>query len=210
MCFSPQADLVGGLVLGAIGLDVARNVHQRRDHLAFAALPLLFATHQLTETFVWWGLQGHVSHAVGQAATWLYLLFAFVLLPTYVPLAIRALEPPGPRRATMTAFAGLGVLVSAVSARLGEAHIAYGIRLHAGFLITAGYVVATCASAVFSGYRHIAIFGVVNLIAVIVIARVTIDGFASVWCGWAALTSVAIALQLRFGGRHTSATAALA
>ncbi|MCW2524407.1 MAG: hypothetical protein JWO63_2742 [Frankiales bacterium] len=207
-------------MLGAIGIDVARNVHQRRDHLAFAALPLLFATHQLTETFVWWGLQGHVPSAVGHVATWIYLLFAFVLLPTYVPLAIRALEPPGRRRTIMTAFAGLGLVVSTlllaamirgpVSARLGDAHVAYDIKLHAGFLITGAYVVATCASAVFSGYRQIAIFGVVNLIAVIVIARLTIDGFASVWCGWAALTSLAIALHIRFGPPHRSVAAALA
>jgi hypothetical protein len=220
MCFSPQADLVGGIVLGAIGLDVARNVRRRRDHLAFAALPLLFAFHQLTETFVWWGLQGHVSAGVGHVATWLYLLFAFVLLPTYVPLAIRALEPPGRRRVVMTGFAGLGAAISLllliamlsgpVTARLGDAHVAYDIKLHAGFLITAGYVVATCASAVFSGYRQIAIFGVINLVAVIVIARLTIDGFASVWCGWAALTSIAIALHIRFGRPRTSVAAALA
>jgi hypothetical protein len=40
--------------------------------------------------------------------------------------------------------------------------------------------------------------------------RVTIDGFASLWCGWAALTSVAIALQLRFGRPHASVVQALA
>jgi hypothetical protein len=220
MCFSPQADLIGGLVLGAIGIDVARNVNKRHDHLAFAALPLLFATHQLTETFVWWGLQGHVPSKVGVVATWLYLLFAFVLLPTYVPLAIRALEPPGRRRTTMTAFVALGSVVSLlllaamirgpVAAGLRHDHISYSIRLHAGFAITAGYVIATCASAIFSGYRHIAIFGVINLIAVAVIARLTIDGFASVWCGWAALTSIAIAAHIRFGRRRATVAQALA
>ena len=211
MCFSPQADLIGGVVLGVIGVDVARNVHHRRDHLAFAALPLLFAAHQLTETLVWWGLQGHVASRVGVVATWSYLLFAFVLLPTYVPLAVRALEPRGGRRNLMTAFVGLGGVVSIllfaamvhgpVSASLGDDHVRYSISLHAGLLITTAYVAATCAPAIFSGYRHIAIFGVVNLIAVAVIARLAIDGFASVWCGWAALTSIAIAAHIRFGGR---------
>src|SRR6195952_5888901 len=141
MCFSPQADLVGGVVLAVIGIDVALNVRNRRDHLAFAALPLLFATHQLTETFVWWGLQGHVPSKVGLVATWLYLLFAFVLLPTYVPLAIRALEPPGRRRRIMDGFLALGIVVSLlllaamlrgpVTASLGHDHVAYSIKLHA-------------------------------------------------------------------------------
>ena len=220
MCFSAQADLVGGVVLAAIGFDAVRHVHDQRDHLAFAALPLLLAAHQLDETFVWWGLQGHVNEHVGQVAMWLYLLFAFVVLPPYVPLAIRALEPPGRRRNTMTLFAGLGVLVSVallaamirgpVTARLGDHHLSYGIRLHAGLGIVTAYVLATCGSAVFSGYRHIAIFGIVNLIAVAALARLEIDGFASLWCGLAALTSVAIALHLRFGTeRHQTVVQAL-
>jgi hypothetical protein len=218
MCFSPQADLVGGLVIGAIGVSVAINVRRRRDHLAFAALPLLFAFHQLTETFVWWGLQGHVPTTVGHVAMWLYLLFAFVLLPTYVPLAIRALEPEGRRRNIMTGFVALGAVVSLlllaamirgpVSASLGDDHVSYSIKLHAGVIIVAAYVAATCASAIFSGYRHIAMFGVVNLIAVAVIARLTIDGFASVWCGWAALTSLAIAWHVRFGHDHRQGSVA--
>ncbi len=223
MCFSPQADVVGGLVIGGIGIAAVRSVRTvsgRRDHLAFAMLPILFAAHQLTEAFVWWGLQGHVPSAVGTTATWLYLLFAFVLLPTYVPVAIRALEPPGRRREVMSGFILLGAVVSilllvamirgGVDASLGYAHVSYHIDLHAGIVIVTAYVIATCASAIFSGYRHIAIFGVVNLIAVAVIARLTIDGFASVWCGWAALTSIAIALHIRYGRPHTSVAAALA
>jgi hypothetical protein len=220
MCFSPQADLVGGLVIGAIGVSVAINVHRRRDHLAFAALPLLFAAHQLTEAFVWWGLQGQVASSVGVVATWLYLLFAFVVLPIYVPVAIRALELPGRRRNVMSAFVALGVVVSIlllaamirgpVTASLGHNHLAYNIKLHAGLLIVGAYVIATCGSAIFSGYRHIAIFGVINLVAVAIIARLTIDGFASVWCGWAALTSLAIAAHIRFARPHETVVHALA
>jgi len=218
VCFSAQADLIGGVVVGGIGFDAARQVRRQHDHLAFAALPLMLAAHQLDEAFVWWGLQGHVSAGVGHVATWIYLLFAFVVLPTYVPLAVRALEPPGRRRAVMTGFAGLGVVVSAlllaamlrgpVTSRIDKYHISYGIDLHAGLIIVTAYVAATCGAAIFSGYRHIAIFGVVNLIAVAALARLTINGFASLWCGWAALTSVAIALHLRFGtGRRTVAQA---
>jgi hypothetical protein len=38
---------------------------------------------------------------------------------------------------------------------------------------------------------------VVNLVAVIIIARLTVSGFASVWCGWAAVSSAAITLHCR-------------
>jgi hypothetical protein len=53
-----------------------------------------------------------------------------------------------------------------------------------------------------SGYRNVALFGIVNLVAVIIIARLTISGFASVWCGWAAITSAAITLHCRLAKPH--------
>lgn len=206
---------MGGIVVGAIAIDGARHVGDRRNQMALAALPLLFAVHQLDETFVWWGLQGHVASEVGRLATWAYLVFAFVVLPTYVPIAVWWLEPPGRRRSLIAPFVGLGAVVSVtlltamvrgpVTARLGHLHIAYGTGLHDSVLIVGAYVLATCGSLLFSGYRHVALFGIVNLIAVAVLARFTINGFASLWCGWAAVTSAAIALHFRFGGSHQAA-----
>jgi hypothetical protein len=214
VCFSPQGDVVGGVVLAVIGIDALRHVQRRREYLALAALPLLLAAHQVDEAFVWWGLQGHVSAQVGQVATWVYLLFAFVVLPVYIPLAVLAIEPPGRRRSLMAGFVAMGAVVAAVllaamlvgpvTARLGDYHVGYGIGLHAGYLIVVAYVGATCGSLLFSGYSQLAVFGIVNLVAVAVLARLTIDGFASLWCAWAAVTAGVIALNLRFGGPHRS------
>lgn len=220
MCFSPEADLVSGVVLGVIGVDALRHVRRRNDHWGFAALPLLFGVHQLVEAVVWFGLRRDLPDGWVYPATWVYLLFAFVVLPVYLPLAIRALEAPGLRRKAMTGFLTLGAVVSAVllvamihgpvTARLGDHHVAYGANLRAGVLITIAYVVATCGSALFSGYLRIAIFGAVNLVAVAVLAYLTVDGFASLWCGWAAVTSIAIAWHLRQTGRERSVTDVLA
>ena len=219
MCFSAQADLVGGAVLSVIGVDAVRHVRQRNGQLALAALPVLLAAHQLVEAFVWWGLQGEVNADVGRAATWIYLLFAFVVLPIYVPLAVLALEPVGRRRLVIAGFLGLGVVVSVVllaallsgppTAELGHHHISYGIGLPAGFLVTSAYVAATCGPMVFSGYHRLFVFGIVNLVAVAILARLAISGFTSLWCGWAAVTAAVIALHLRRGGVHRSVVEAL-
>jgi len=210
MCFSAQADLVGGIVVGAIAVDVLRHVGGRREVLPLAILPAILAVHQIVEAFVWWGLEGHVPDPVGSVATTLYLLIAFVLLPVYVPLAILVLEPRGRRRWSMVPFLVLGGAVAGVlgaamasgpiTAELGHLHIAYAIDLSAGGWIVGAYVVATCGAALVSGFRPVAIFGLVNLAAVIVLSRLVVDGFASLWCGWAALTSGAIALYLRLSG----------
>jgi hypothetical protein len=218
MCLSAQADLLGGLVIGAIGVDAVRHVGSRRDHLPLAALPLILAFHQLDEAFVWWGLQGHVAESVGQVATWIYLLIAFVLLPVYVPVAVLWLEPPGRRRQAMLVLTALGVVVSGlllaamiagpVTASLGDYHVNYDTGLRSGGLVVFLYVVATCGALVLSGFRDVALFGVVNLVAVAVLARLTIDGFASLWCAWAAVTSAAFALWLRFGRAYGPSLAA--
>ena len=86
--------------------------------------------------------------------------------------------------------------------RLAPYHLTYSVRLHDGLLITALYVIAVCGPLLLSGYRHVAVFGIVNLAAVIIIARLTASGFASVWCGWAALSSGAIALHCRYARPH--------
>ena len=209
MCFSAQADIVGGLVVTAIGLDVISHVNGRRKHMALAALPLLLGVHQLVEAFVWWSLQGHVNAGLGRVATWIYLLIAFVVLPVFIPLGVMWLEPQRRRRSVMVVFVVLGVAVSTVllaamargpaKAVLGHNHLSYSTDLRAGLVVVVAYVVATCGALILSSHRDVAAFGVVNLVAVAVLAKLTIDGFASLWCGWAALTSAAFAVHLRYG-----------
>jgi len=219
MCFSADADLVGGAVLTVIGVDALRHVGRRGDHVALAALPLVLALHQVDEAFVWWGLQGQVAAGVGRAAMWVYLVVAFVVLPVYVPLAVLALEPAGRRRATMQGFLGLGVAVSTVllvamvrgpvTVSLGDRHLVYGIGLPAVVWVVGLYIVATCGPLVLSGYRWLARFGAVNLVAVAVLAHLAITGFPSLWCGWAAVSAGVIALHLRYAGPSRSVAAVL-
>jgi len=212
VCFSPQADVVGGLVICAIGVDSVRHVHQRREFLPLAWIPVLLGIHQFIEALVWLWLQGHVPREIGHPALWAYLLIAFVVLPVFVPLAVVALEPTKRRKWMMGPFVSIGVAVAVVlfaamvrgpvAVRLAPYHLAYSIRLSDGFLVVALYVVAVCGPLLISGYRHVAIFGMVNLVAVIIIARLTVSGFASVWCGWAAVSSGAITLHCRLAKPH--------
>jgi hypothetical protein len=81
-------------------------------------------------------------------------------------------------------------------------HLAYVIDLSHGIFVTALYVAAVCGTLLLSSRRRIVMFGIVNLVAIGVIAWLTFDGFASVWCGWAAISSGAIALHMRIGRLH--------
>jgi hypothetical protein len=215
VCFSASADIVGGTLVTAIGVDAYRHLRGRRSHLLLATLPLLLGVHQLVEAFVWWGVEGHVPQIVGRVALWIYLLIALVVLPVFVPFAVLTLEPTTPRRWQMTPFVALGAGVSSVllAAMLRAPidvvarphHLAYTVQLSHGGLVVALYVVAICGALVLSGYRHIAIFGVANLAAVALLAWLTLDGFTSLWCGYAALTAAAVTIHMRYAKAHREA-----
>jgi hypothetical protein len=219
VCFSPEGDLVGGLVVTAIGVDAYRHLRGQDNHLLFATLPLVLGIHQLDESLVWWWLEGPVPHWLGRLAMWIYLVIAMVVVPILVPLSIWKLEPTSRRRRFLAPFVALGIGVAIfllitmlrgpVSVRLGDHHLAYSIGLQNGILIIGLYVLATCGSLLCSGYRDITIFGVANLLAVVVLARLTADGFASLWCGYAALASGFISLHMRYGKLHRARPYAL-
>src|SRR6202022_3741701 len=187
MCFSPQADLIAGIAVTAIGVDASRNIRGRSDHLLLATLPLILGVHQLVEDFVWWGLQGHVPHEAGRVALWAYLAIAFVVLPLFVPLAVLMLEPTARLRQRMAPFVALGGVVSTVllvamlrhpvGAARHPWHLSYSIELHHAVIIVGLYVLAICGALLVSGYRHIALFGIANLAAVVTLAALTADGF---------------------------------
>jgi hypothetical protein len=214
VCFSPQGDLAGGIVVTAMGVDACRHLRGRRSQLLLAATPLLLGVHQIDESLVWWSADGDLSHAVGRAAMWIYLVIALVVVPVLVPVAVWHLEPTRRRRWALAPFVLLGVGVAGVllttmirgpvTVTRGSYHLAYSIGLRHGILVVGLYIVATCGSLLLSGYRHIFVFGLANLVAVVVLARLTADGFASLWCFYAALTSGAILLHLRFAKPHRS------
>jgi hypothetical protein len=209
VCFSPEGDLVGGVVVMAIGVDACRHLGDRKEYRFVAGLPLILGLHQITEAFVWWGLQGKVSPTVGNVAMWAYLLFALVALPVIGPLLVLSLERTPAMRWRIVPFVALGAVTGGIlleamlrshpTAHLGAYHVAYSIGLQHGVLVVGLYAVATCGSMLASGFRHVFWFGASNLVAIAVLARLSADGFTSLWCFYAALASGAIALWLRFG-----------
>ena len=204
MCFSFEADVVAGVALLPVAVLSLREVRHVRE-VPFAALPLLFALHQLTEAFVWAGLDGRVSADVMQTAALVYVLFAFPVLPTYVPLAVLLLEPRG-ARLRVAPFVALGLVVSAqlayfvISGPLTveeHAHcVVYRIDLQQGMFWAVLYIAATVGPALMSGYPSIVAFGALNLVGLSVVALLYREAFASLWCVLAALLSVLVLLHM--------------
>ena len=209
MCFSAEADLVGGVVVGLAAIDAARHVRCPRER-ALVALPIVLAVHQLIEVLVWKGLEGDLSRAWWRPAMVAYLVIAFGVVPFLVPLAVEALEPKT-QRLRYALFTALGAAVAAhllwalargpVDARIVGHHINYEVQMSHGVGVVGLYLVATCGSLLLSGQRHIRRWGVLNLAAALALAALYQVGFISLWCIWAAVTSLAIVWHLRRGDR---------
>lgn len=206
MCFSAEADVVAGAVVTVIGVDALRQVRRPAER-ALGSLPVLLGAHLLVEAFVWWGLTGVVAPSTGRLAMKVYLAFAVGVLPVLVPLAVLAVEPDQRRRRAMAALAAVGGALAAVylvrlmrgpvDVRIGGRYLAYRLHLAYGGLAAAVYALVVCGPELCSSHRRVVGFGVANLSAVLALAWLQSSGLISLWCAWAAVTSLAIAAHLR-------------
>jgi hypothetical protein len=219
VCFSPEADLLAGVVVGGVGIDALCHTRHRR-YLPLALLPLLLGLHQVVEAFAWWGMEERLPARAGEAATWLYLAVAFLVVPPLVPWAVRSAEADEGRRRLLLPFVLLGVGVAAVllpgllnGAAGGEVacrHIAYDAGVPYGGYVLPCYVAATCGPMLLSGSRRLMLFGVANLAAVALLGWLLARGVISLWCVWAAVTSVFVARDVRVGERRVARAVAAA
>lgn len=190
------ADLVVGTALVPVAVATLREVKHWRE-VPFALLPTVFAVHQFIEAAVW--PNGVVSAGMADVAMRAYVFIALPLLPALVPSAILMLEPRG-ARLRVAPFAALGAVVSAylavvvltepVAVRTCPHALRYQTGAHDGYVWAVLYVVAVIGPALLSGYRSIVVFGLANLVGLIVVAALYVQAFASLWCVYAAVLSV--------------------
>ena len=154
-----------------------------------------------------------MSESLERVAIWVYVLFALAALPALVPVAALAVERGPGRKRFIGALAVLGVAIGvslgvsifrgSVNAMIENHYIAYHVSaLSRGGQITALYVVVACGALIASSYRDLSVLGVLNLVAVPVLMWMTVSGFISLWCFWAAIVSVIIDVHLRKRARR--------
>jgi len=211
MCWSPTADLVAGTVVAAIAVPVLARVRRPRD-IPLACLPLLLGAHQLIESVVWRGTDGTVSPGTAHLAVLLWTAIAFPLLPAYVPLAVLcAIWPQRAARGRVLPLCALGLASSATLAyamaagpvrAVAMGHVlAYSLRIPAGPLVIAGYLVATLAAPMLSAERDLQRFALTAAVGAAACFLLWQLAFASTWCAFSALTSLTLIPWVRHAQR---------
>jgi len=206
MCFSPAASFGGAAVVAGFGAVSLAEVRNAREAV-LGALPAAFAVHEAVEGVVWLGVRRDVGPTALHVAAHAYALFAWALLPLWVPLGVFLVEQRRTRRRI------LGVMVAAGAAMLlwlAWAAIAYPVDAHAvhhsmiyemqhrpGSTVAGIYLVLTCGSLLCSSWRPVVILGLVNIVGAAVTVAIKASAFTSLWCAYAALVSIVIVYALR-------------
>lgn len=168
-----------------------------------AALPLLFGIHQALEGWTWLELDGRESAMLSGPGVHSWVIFAWALLPIYVPWAVWLIEEEPRRRRAMSVLMAIGGLLAAfmlvqalqpeVAVRVVNENLDYHLALpFAGWVLAVPYVLATCLTPILSSHMWIRVFGVGNFLAMSAAAFIESRDYSSIWCTMAAFLSLII------------------
>ena len=202
MCFSATGSFALSGVLTGLGVAaLARN--SSKPHRMFAAVPLLFAAQQAAEGVVWLTIHDADHAILHRLAVIVFLGFAMVIWPTWLPFSLRLMERTRVRRRILTGLSCFGAVVSAYAvvlltlwqpaARVAGHSIRYDYQQNQSAWVRlfylVGYVVPVIGPFFVSTTplaRTIGVTLVGSLVATVVVER---NALTSVWCFFAAILS---------------------
>lgn len=206
MCFSANASFASSAVIAGVGIATLIRSRYPKEWL-FASIPLLFALHQFAEGAVWLALSGDSTLGSLKAWGFAYMLYAQGILPLLIPLSVWLIEPGRRRRFMVLPFFLLGAVLTVhqlwallefdTTIYAHDHSVVYSNAATNNTTIAVLYVLATCGSLFFSGYRYIIALGAVNLVGVLLVMWLKHYAFTSVWCSYAAVVSVLIYFHFR-------------
>ena len=187
------------------------------SHRMLALVPLLFAGQQVAEGVVWVTFDHANLRWLHILAVVVFLAFALVVWPTWVPLALWAAETNPRRRKALSVLAwiGAGVAIYAgihlirgqPTAHVAGHSIAYSYAETGPALVLALYLPMYVIPAVLpffvSTMRKAKLMGIVLAVSLLLTFVIERQALTSVWCFFAAILSVVIVLGISAQHRLT-------
>jgi len=194
MCFSAPVSYVASGVLALAGIGAMRKAKHKEKMIAI--IPLLFAVQQFIEGTQWLTIsQGKPSTVLG----YLFLVFAFLIWPTYTPLAVYKIEANEKRKNILRYFLYAGILASTalliimflypLSINSLRLSIDYNLSFPYSVWGVIIYVTIVAGSLLASSRKFFNIFGLAVLLSVALASYFYYATFTSVWCFFAAALS---------------------
>lgn len=205
MCVSATTSFAASAVVGSIGAYILKK-KPVKNHRLLALTPLLFAFQQFIEGFVWLSIMNEADFGCIQSfSSGLYLSFALVIWPLWVPLAMYFFEDNPKRKNLFIPLIMIGGFVSlwelywvylvtgySVNIHDPSGHLEYTRGIPYQDIIKYMYVSAALLPFFVSSYNKIKVLGTVfggSFLLSYVFYRPT---YESTWCLAAAIISIAI------------------
>lgn len=205
MCFSAGVSFGSAALLMATG--TVTTVHSSKEQKMIAAMPFLFGVQQLAEGLVWHSMTHESSIFLRQLGIFLFLSFALVIWPTWLPWALYPIEPNDRRRRILKWIGVLGfgvsILVALTLYRIDVKASVVGHSLSYAFpgfqrswpanLEALLYFTPTVIPFFVSSLRSVKTAGYLVLGAMLLAKAINRQTETSVWCFFAAMISLYIA-----------------
>jgi hypothetical protein len=203
MCFSASASFGASVVLTVIGVATLKKTHHPAQ-LLFASIPFIFGVQQLAEGLLWLSLPNPEYENIQKIFTYIFLFFAQILWPIWVPIAILFLEKRSTRKKLQKLLVGPVILVGVylayclltfhVEAQIVGQHIAYSQDYPYALkpYIIVLYALVTVVPTFFSYIKHMWMLGTTVFISYIITAIFYEHYILSVWCFFSSIISVSI------------------
>jgi hypothetical protein len=203
MCFSPSVSFGASAVLAVTGV-VAINRSTTLPQKVLALVPLFFALQQCAEGFVWLSLL-HEKWAYSKlAASYVFLFFAQIVWPVYMPVCALLSEHHARRRkliiATLLAGISLAVYTSVLlalhppvaTAAMHHIHYELSFSLAHQWYYGVLYFIPAVLSLLLSSHKPLHWLGYLFFISYLLTRLVFHYYVISVWCFFGAAISVLV------------------
>ncbi|HTA26304.1 MAG TPA: DUF6629 family protein [Bacteroidia bacterium] len=212
MCFSATASFGASAVLAVISVASLKQV-RHKSQIMFACIPIFFSLQQFTEGIVWLSFAAPFNATLNVYGTYAFLIFAQVVWPLWIPIAMVRVENKGERRKIQRVFVAIGVTEAIYQAfclfnypvisEITAHHIYYHIdhpdtfKYIDKYIEPVFYASATIVSPFFTSVKKMWIVALAILISCVITVVFFQHVSVSVWCFFASIISISVYLIMR-------------
>lgn len=202
MCFSAEVSFGASAVITTIGVLSFKKAEGTPLRL-LAAIPFFFGIQQFFEGILWLSSRYEQFAGMELFSTYAFLFFAWIVWPLYLPITFWRIERDPFRKKMLLPLVFIGafvavvltyiILVTGVHANIEDCSIVYAFdppETSMGWLFGAFYVSSVILPTMVTSVSKMWWLGVSNIILYFFSKLYFHDRVISVWCFFAAITSI--------------------
>lgn len=204
MCFSAEVSFGASAVISTVGI-ISLNKAKGTPLKFLAMIPIFFGIQQFSEGVLWLTYNSEQFADLKSVSIYGFIFFAWIIWPVYLPFAFWKLESHPIRKKALFSFFIIGMFISilatyvmvfvGIQARIDGYSIVYEFNLPVttfSMILGGVYAATVVVPTILSSVRKMWWLGIANVFLYFFSKIYFGDRVVSVWCFFAAMTSVVI------------------